>query len=251
MSAISEEQLLAWLDGELDEAAAAEVARAVARDPALAERARRERALRDKLRMAFAPVLDETPPQRLLATLGMQQEKEPAAPAATDNVLPLRPRSATQRVREWRWPEYGALAASVVLGVMIGAQLLHAPAQGPVRMQDGTLVASSELEKVLDVKLAADARANDALAVGLSFRDGEGNYCRTFAAEGAQPLAGLACRSGEQWRVVALGQAERQSGELRQASSALPAAVLAEVDARQQEMLDASAERKARDAGWR
>lgn len=246
MNTVSEQRLLAWLDGELDEDEAAEVARAVAADPALAERARRERTLRDKLRAAFAPVVDEALPQRLLATLGMA-EQTPAA----DNVVPLRPRSAVQRVRGWRWPEWTALAASVFLGVLVGAQFLRSPAHGPVRMQNGVLVAGSDLAEVLDDKLAAEARPDDALAVGLSFRDDAGGYCRTFTAQGAQPLGGLACRSGDAWRVVALGQAQAQQGELRQAASALPASVLAEVDARQREMLDAAGERAARDAGWR
>lgn len=249
MSTVDQERLLAWLDGELDEAAATEIARMVAADPALAERARRERALRDKLRTAFAPVVDETPPQRLLATLGMAEEA-PVVPT-TGNVMPLRPRTAAQRVRDWRWPEWTALAASVFLGALVGAQFLRAPAQGPVRMQGGVLVAGSELSEVLNHKLAADARPDDALAVGLSLRDHEGRYCRTFTAQGAQPLGGLACRSGAAWHVVVLGQAQAQQGELRQAASALPASVLAEVDARQQEMLDAAGERAARDAGWR
>lgn len=249
MNKVGEERLMAWLDGELDEAAAAEVARAVAADPALAERARRERALRGKLRDAFAPALDEPVPERLLAVLGMTPQ-QPAAPAV-DNVVPLRPRSATQRVREWRWPEWGALAASVLLGVLFGAQFLREPGQGPVRIEDGALVADNGLVRVLDAQLASDAKPDAALAVGLSFRDGEGNYCRTFTARGEQSLGGLACRSGDAWRVIALGEAERQDGELRQAASALPASVLAEVDARQQELLDAAGERAARDAGWR
>jgi len=251
MSPVNEERLLAWLDGELDQAAAADVARAVAADPALAERARRERALRERLRAAYAPVADEAPPQRLLATLGMAQEPAPVASQAAADVVPLRPRGAARRVREWRWPEWGALAASVLLGVLFGAQFLRAPPQGPVRMQDGAMVAGAELSRVLDTRLAAQARPGDAFAVGLSFRDGDGNYCRTFTADGAQPLGGLACRSGGAWRVVALGEAERPGGGLRQAASALPASVLAEVDARQREMLDAAAERRARDAGWR
>jgi hypothetical protein len=251
VNTVSEERLLAWLDGELDAVAAAEVARAVAADPALAERVRNERALRDRLRAAFAPALEEETPQRLLATLGMAQEAASPAPAGTGNVASLRPRAAAQRVRGWRWPEWTALAASLVVGALVGAQFLHAPASGPVRMQNGMLVASDALSSVLDDKLASDSRPGDALAVGLSFRDSAGAYCRTFTAHGAQPLGGLACHAGGKWRVVALGQAQRQGGELRQAATALPASVLAEVDARQKEMLDAAGERAARDAGWR
>lgn len=250
MSAMDEERLLAWLDGELDEAAADDVARAVAGDAALAGRVQRERALHEKLQRAYAPVLAEPSPQRLLAVLNMANGEAPAASAKaeTGNVVPLRPRSAASHARGWRWPEFAALAASLVLGVLVGAQFLRAPAQGPVRMQDGALVANAALSNVLDAKLAADAHPGDALAVGLSFRDNAGRYCRTFTA---QSLGGLACHAGGRWNVVALGQAERQDGELRQAATALPASVLAEVDARQKDMLDAEGERAARDAGWR
>lgn len=246
MTNMSEERLLAWLDGELDAADAEEVARAVAADPALAERARRERALRARLRGAFAPVADEAPPQRLLEVLGMAQE---SAAKPQDTVVPLRARATATPARRWRWPEWTALAASLLLGVLFGAQF--ARPQGPVRMQDGALVAGTGLARVLDTQLAADARPGAALAAGMSFRDGEGRYCRTFLARGEQVLGGLACHGGGRWNVVALGEAENRQGELRQAASGLPASVLAEVDARQVQMLDAAAERAARDAGWR
>lgn len=248
MSELSEERWLAWLDGELDEADAADVARVVAADPVLSDRARRERALRDRLRATFAPIAEETPPSRLLAALGMTADAAPVASEA-GAVVPLRPRLA-DRVRNYRWPEWTALAASVLLGVLFGAQFLDRPIREPVRMQGGALVAGAELTRVLDRQLAAEVHPGAVLAVGLSFRDGDGRYCRTFTADGAQPLGGLACRENETWRVVALGQAERQAGEFRQAASALPPSVLAEVEARQQEMLDAAGERTARDAGW-
>ena len=250
MSTIDEERLMAWLDGELDEAAAAEVERAVAADPVLCERVRHERLFREQLGAAFAPVLDEPVPERLLATLGMAEDVTTARPT-TDTVVPLRPRNAARHGRGWRWPEWTALAASVLLGVLFGSQFMRPAGQGPVGMQDGALIADAHLESLLNTGLAADAKAGDTLAVGLSFRDTEGDYCRTFTVQQGHALGGLACRNGDKWRVVALGETRRQDGELRQAASDLPASVLAEVDARQREMLDAAAERAARDAGWR
>ena len=250
MNTVSEEQLLAWLDGELDQADAAIVARAVATDPALGERVRSERVLRERLRGAFAPTLDEPVPRRLLATLGTS-EQEAAPPQTIGNVAQLRPRNAVQRVADWRGPEFGALAASVLLGVLFGMQFLRDPVQAPMRMHDGSLVANAGLAQVLDTKLAADVKDGDTLEVGLSFRDAEGNYCRTFTVQLGRALGGLACRDSGQWHVIALGEAGRQDGQLRLAASALPASVLTEVDARQKELLDASAERAARDSGWR
>ncbi|WP_449466768.1 anti-sigma factor family protein [Stenotrophomonas humi] len=251
MSTIDEERLMAWLDGELDDAAAAEVERAVAADPVLSERVRHERLFREQLGAAFAPVLDEPVPERLLATLGMAEDATTARPTTDAVVVPLRPRSAARQGRGWRWPEWTALAASVLLGVLFGSQFMRPAGQGPVGVQDGALIAGAPLESLLNTGLAADAKAGDTLAVGLSFRDTEGDYCRTFTVQQGHTLGGLACRNGGQWRVVALGEAHRQGSELRQAASDLPASVLAEVDARQREMLDAAAERAARDAGWR
>lgn len=250
MNRVSEEQLLSWLDGELDDSAAADVVRAVAADPLLGERVRRERALRETLRDAFAPTLDESVPQRLLATLGTAGEGAPPARTIGDGVR-LRPRNGVQRVVDWRWPEWGALAASVLLGVLFGMRFLPETAQGPIRIHDGSLVADASLAHVLDTQLVGDAKGGEALAVGLSFRDAEGIYCRTFTVQQGHALGGLACRTGDQWRVVALGEAQRQDGELRRAATDMPASVLAEVDARQEELLDAAAERAARDMGWR
>lgn len=245
---VNEEELMAWIDGELDAARADEVAQAVVADPALAARAERLRALTGTLRRAYAPVLEEPLPPRLQATL------EPPGDTATtgeSNVVSLRPRKAAPRVRNWRWPEWTALAASLVLGVLVSPWLLRHDGDRLLRSQDGGLVAGKALARVLDTQLASEAHGRDALAVGLSFRDNDGRYCRSFSARAAKTVAGLACRESGDWRVVAMADAADAAGELRQASTPLPASILAEIDARQAEMLDADAERAARARNWR
>jgi len=64
---ISDQTLSAWLDGELDAAASAEVQAWLARDPEGAQRVRQWAADRDALREHFAPVLQEPVPARLRA----------------------------------------------------------------------------------------------------------------------------------------------------------------------------------------
>lgn len=247
---VGEEELMAWVDGELDAARADEVAKIVAADPALAARAEQLRTLTGTLRRAYAPVLDETAPPRLLATLGMAGDA--TEPASTEtNVVPLRPHMTTQRARGWRWPEWTALAASLVLGVLVSPWLLQRDGGELLHSQEDGLVAGKALARVLDTQLASERRGGETLAVGLSFRDDDGRYCRSFTARGPQAVAGLACHEAGAWRVVAVADATAEGGELRQASTPLPASILAEVDARQTEMLDAAAERFARDKGWR
>ncbi|MFN3843995.1 MAG: zf-HC2 domain-containing protein, partial [Rehaibacterium terrae] len=61
---ISDERLMAYVDGELDAAQAAQVEAAIAADPALAAAVARQRRLRERLRAAFDPVLDQPVPER-------------------------------------------------------------------------------------------------------------------------------------------------------------------------------------------
>ena len=206
----------------------------------------RHRALRRALRDASAPVLDEPVPDRLLAML-----REPGTRAG--EVRPLAPRRGYIAPRRWALPEWAAIAAALVLGVAVSRWGWPEGATMFTRGEDGALVAGPALSGPLERQLAGDAPAGN-VAVGISFRTVDGTYCRSFVADAAQPLAGLACRRADGlWRLpVVMDAARAAGGDLQPASSALPAAVLAELDARiAGEPLDAAQERAARDAGWR
>ena len=84
----------------------------------------------------------------------------------------------------------------------------------------------------------------------MTFAATDGALCRSFIAGSA---AGLACRSGDQWKLAVLAEAEKgASGDDRQAGSAMPAAVLEAIDARiAGPALDAQAEKAAQQRGWR
>lgn len=236
---ITDQQLMAYADGELDAAAAAEVDAAIAADPPLGEAVARHRALRRQLRDAFAPALDEPVPERLMALV-----RAPAAPTA--DVVALSPR------RRWALPEWAGMAAALVLGVALSQAFLR-PGPADLRtVAGGALRAHGALAQALDRQLAAEVSPGDRIAVGLSFRDGSGTYCRSFVLRDERPLAGLACRADDGWHVPIASEAPAETGELRQAAAALPPAVLLAVETRLAgDTLDAEAERRARDAGWR
>lgn len=222
---VSEQEWMAYVDGELDAAAASQVEAAMRVDPELAALVAAQQGLRVRLQQAFAPTLEEPVPARLSA-----------AAARAPRRLPMP-------------PTWLAAVASLALGILL-ASWWHGRVERPLQLIDGNLVAGAGLADALEHRLAAEG-GRGPVAVGLSFRSQAGNYCRSFVLA-EQSLAGLACRNADRWRVVALGEATPQGGELRQASSPLPPAVLAEVDARLQgEPLDAASERQARDAGWR
>jgi anti-sigma factor RsiW len=183
-----DETLMAYADGELDAAARAAVEAAIAADAALAQRVARHRELRERLHAAFDPVLSEPLPERLLASAR-------GAPR-TGDVMPLRARSAPRG----SWPQWAAIAASLVIGVLSGALLPHPGAEsGPIVARNGQMLASGVLASALSRQLASTQPPNAAVRIGVSFRTRDGVYCRTFVLEDAAALAGLACHERAAW----------------------------------------------------
>lgn len=236
---IDDVRLMAYADGELDADAAAEVAQAIAADPGLADVVRRHLALRGRLAAAFAHELDEPVPARLLGAI--------KSPVMQDETRAFgRSRPGRRRIH----PRWLAIAAVLVVG--IGVASIYRSASPMLQMlPDDTRVAVGALAGELDRRLASDAPGR--VSIGLSFRDRDGRWCRTFAMAEKQPVAGLACRDGEgRWRVDTLAAAGASGTGMRQAASSLPPQVLAAVDARiAGEPVDAEQERRARDDGWR
>jgi hypothetical protein len=241
----SEETLMAYADNELDSQTRAAVETAMAADPELARRVAQHKALRKQLRAAFDNVLDEPPPQRLIDAVR-------SAPVARreNNVIPLRRKPATS----WSWPQWASLAASLVIGVLIGQRLLHTPGAGPITSRDGRLFASGVLARSLSEQLASTQTDETPVRIGVSFKSKDGDYCRTFTVRQSTTLAGLACRDHDDWRVQALAQSElkAESGaQYRQAGSEIPRSVMQAVDDTiAGEPLDAHAEAAARDKNW-
>jgi hypothetical protein len=240
----SDEMLMAYADGELDLVARAEIEAAMAQDPGVAEAVERHRAIATRVQSAYAGVLAEAVPDRISRLVA-----EPAS-AVVDELASRRDaRAVRNAVDGWRLPQWAALAASLTTGLFIGILLTRGPA-APYEETAAGLVARNELDAALTARLATSSQAAD-IRIGISFRDREGDYCRTFQMDREAPLAGLACRSGENWNLQVLATAPPRQGELRPAA-AMPMAVLHAVDAAiEGEPLDATAESAARGAGWR
>jgi hypothetical protein len=242
---ISEDTLLAYVDGELDAAAREEVEAAIAADPQLAQRVQQEQGLRDMLRAAYDPALAEPMPARLLAAA---RGAPPAAKVVDLAAERASRKAAATPTRAWvgGWPQWGAMAACLVVGVFVGRSALIAPAGDAVATRGGPMVARGEL---------ASAQSADApVQIGLSFVSRGDEYCRTFLLRQGS-AAGLACRHGDDWQLRVWAQdsaASAAAGGLRMAASATPPAVLRAVDEQiQGSALDAEAERAALQRGWR
>lgn len=241
---ITDEVLMAYADGELDAAASAEVEAALAADPALAARVQEHRALRAQLQGAFDPVLDEGVPERLLAAT-----KAPVQAKGTIIDLDqVRQKRAVTPTRHWSLPQWAAIAASLVIGLFIGQRALQG--NDPIAMRNGELVATGTLADALTTHLSSDAAGEH--RIGLTFRTKQGEYCRTFASMEQQPIAGVACRANDAWKVRAVSETQAANGDYRMAGSSMPAAVRAVVeDAMQGEPLTVAEEQAALKARWK
>ncbi|HEX7876048.1 MAG TPA: anti-sigma factor [Sphingobium sp.] len=231
MTDIDEAMLIAWVDGELDEVTRRRVERAIAEDPALAQRVDMHRRLRARLSGHYAPIGAEPVPPAMRALL------EDGA-----KVVPLT-RAVTPRWRSWGIG--GAIAASLVLGLGVG-RLSSGPA-GPITVRNGAIVARGDLASALDTQLAS-AQQDAAIRIGLSFRRKGGGWCRSFDG---RAVSGVACREGEGWQIQQLAPGAGRESDYRQASSG-DARIMATVDALMEGgPADAAQEAAAKAKGWR
>jgi hypothetical protein len=253
------DDVMAYVDGELDAEAARAFAARLAADPALAERVERERALRRQLRAAYDPVLAEPVPAALAALLAKPARADDGVVVdfASERSARAPRRVAAANVGFGRW----AMAASALVGVAAGLALARFGAvpggtegNALLAASDGAWIARGALDDFLTHGLGADTAKVGDVRVGLSFVDRDGRYCRAFALPRLQSSAGVACRSGSGWRVEVLAATDATSTAtaFRTAASTWPAAVVQAIDARRAgDMLDADTERAARDHAWR
>lgn len=242
----SDETLMAFADGELDEPTRRAVEQAMHKDPEVAARVAQHRAMRAEVFGAFAPVLDEPVPPRL------KEAVRQAKVVQLDAVRAARRDGADQR--RWSWPEWGAIAATLVVGVLAGSMGMKG-VQGDAQLataigKEGELVARGKLATALSQQLASAPAADPHIKMGVSFVAKDGGYCRSFMLGAA---AGLACRNGAEWKIPVLAEsAAGATGAYRQAGSETPAAVLEAIDQRiTGQALDANAEQAAAQQGWK
>ncbi|WP_097091453.1 anti-sigma factor family protein [Novosphingobium sp. Chol11] len=231
MTDIDEAMLIAWVDGELDEVSRRRVDRAIAEDPALAQRLAAHLQLRERLSGHYAPVEAEPVPPGMRALL-----------EECGKIIPIGHSSAPRQRKLWIG---GAIAASLVLGLGIG-RMSHGPT-GPIGLSDGIMMAKGNLASALETQLAS-AQQDAPIRIGLSFKRRGGGWCRSF--EGSI-MSGVACRERDGWQVEQLVAAGSRSTEYRQASST-DERVTSTIDALMEGApADAAQEAAARASGWR
>lgn len=221
---VDEAMVFAYVDGELDAAQSARVEAAVAQDPKLAATLVEQQQLRAQLRNQFGGVLDEPVPERLLRSV--------AAPVSA-GIVELHSARKARAVRtpsRWSWREWGAVAATLMIGLLVGSNLPSGKGNASLVASGDGLMAAGPLAAALTSQSAGPA-GQDA-NIGFSIQTADGEFCRSFSLQSGS--AGLACRRGERWMVDVLegGQPGSAAGSFRQAGSSIPAALRAAIEAR-------------------
>jgi hypothetical protein len=243
---VPDEEVFAFVDGELPPEAMARIEAAMATDPQLALRVETQRALRRLLSSAHAGALRGTPPEALGATIAAKPSPPskpaeviafpgPQAKKAKDKAKPREPKPPRPAGASGGGvPAWVGLAACLIVGLVIGR--LAAPPPVTLSGADDPLpIAAGPLAKALNTQPSGPTAGP--VRIALSFKTASGVYCRAFQASGRAPLAGIACREADAWRVKAVGPA-----------GSAPAIVNAMIVG---PPLDAAGEAKARVDGWK
>ena len=245
----SDEQLMAFADGELPAHEATRIRTAALHDAALAARIVGFSATGRSLGASFASTLAEPVPEHLLQLL-----QAPSEASAAPKVVPLRKPLLRRAVAAWPL----ALAASLALALGLSLRLPQTTrpvASAPLLagLPGDAAQISAALETTPSGELAqisANGRAYELLPTA-TFRDADGRWCREFTAtdlSATQDAYALACRGGSRWQVelatagsrVAMVQDEGYFAAGSQNAAAAARAPLA-----------ASAEKALIAAGWR
>lgn len=229
----ADEKFFAWLDTELSGDEAAEMAARVAADPHLRTLAEQHRAMQARLKGAFDSVAEAPLPERFQASVRPSAE-----------VIDFGSRKRTRMMPSL--PQWAAIAATLVIGVIVGTMVPHA-ASAPVEVQGGQLYAAAALNRDLDTELAS--APGGSTRIGLTFRDQSGAICRSFTQSAT---SGLACRQDGRWRLRGLFAAPEGQGNAYRMAAGMDPNLAALVDSTMAGApFNATQEKSAKNRGWR
>jgi hypothetical protein len=245
-------ELGAFVDGELPPQEMARIATLIAARPDLEAIVSRQMRMRAQLAAVFAPPLQEPVPRPL-------QDAARNTPISWRARLLAQGRALRDRLASrWVWRIAIPAAATLALGLVAGVAIDRLVSISPLierSPETGQMVAQGQLARVLNDQLASAGGTSQQAGVGISFRNRNGQDCRTFEVAGdTNEISGIACRAKGNWAIAALASQKRESNTssaYQMAGSEMPDVIRKAVGA----MIvgapfDAQAERRARDRQW-
>lgn len=193
-----DETLMAFADGELDEARSLALEQALETDEALAERLAVFLDSRRLVGDALKPLIDEPVPEALLASVRQMAAAAQRKPGTQeDNVVTFRPTPPPQAAppaRRWLMPLAASLVAVIsgVIGYTLGRT-------GPAESQSGIEIAAA-LDSEASGKDIALRASGAMLNIVATFRDARGALCREYEVKDpASSTLTVACRQDGGW----------------------------------------------------
>lgn len=215
----SDEELVAYVDGELDLAKAMSITEALADDPPLAARVNLFRTTRARLKDAFSPVMQEPVPPSLTRFVMSGGGVEPA-PSITATAVAR---------RALRTVPMAAALGGLILGASatwLALRPMSSPSWTPASL---AAALETPLATLADGSSGTPA-ATATVALRHTVRTRAG-LCRSFTltTSGAHPYDGLACRIAGAWQVQVMaaapeGDAFVPAGAIRPVDAFLDAA---------------------------
>jgi len=187
-SKVTDEMLMAYVDGELDSATAEDVRLATERDASLAHRAQEFNATRQWVKDSFAGIKAVSPPDELL---------EKVLGGTASNIVPLRRHPALKTALP--------LAASIALAVgLAGYWLGQNDIPNGVDLFGGQSLAQAVGEipagQSRTIAIAGGVRQIESLATYKV----DGGHCRSFSLRGidrTSDVLGVGCNHSGDWRI--------------------------------------------------
>lgn len=181
---VTDEMLMAFVDGETDEATAALIARALAADAGLAAKAQGLRASRALVREAFGDARREPVPEALVEAVTNAGRK--------DNVVAF----PSRRILRVALP----LAASLAVGFVFAGYLLGQGGTGAADPMGRTAIAAALGGTKAGQSSPVTIAGEETLLQTLATYRIEGGLCRSFNLSGPDiALAGVGCDRGAGW----------------------------------------------------
>jgi anti-sigma factor RsiW len=203
-----DEILMAFIDGELDEATAAEIQEALGSESELAARVALFARTRAQARRALAPMLEEPVPSALSAAVRRMVEDardaDSAEPASAP-VVSLADRRRQAQAPWWSLPVAASLAA-IVAGVAGYSLSTDTSEEGSAHLDVAGLTGPGLANALAEVKSGEEvtlAEGEARLRTIATFRDDSGALCREFEVDSADTstVVSVACRQNAQWLV--------------------------------------------------
>jgi negative regulator of sigma E activity len=200
----SDEQISAFLDGELDAAEFEDMLHDLENNPAVSARVRRMSEATKAFVKASLSIDEEPMSEGLLMAL--------AAPP-TAKVIPFRGRSFAATVMEHR-----AIAASLVCAVAAwGVYAMVGSANDNALNTGGMIAATSPLHRGLETGATGDVvkvSGAETMTPRLTFAKDDGDFCRQFDVASREGVtSAIACRDDGVWRTEVAVYGQAQPGE--------------------------------------